>query len=146
MNRLSSYAQNESNTESPEDKQKSEEEAVTALLEKLRVSKETEAAKAQEAKEAKAKAEQPNGEQTSDESSGLKTPEESETSQKEEKPPSVNGAEDAEPELHKKSRGIPPNVKLFEIFYGQVTHLVQAQRLPIQDTTALLVSLANLAL
>lgn len=45
-----------------------------------------------------------------------------------------------------KGRGIPENVKLYEIFYEQVVNLVNAQRLPIQDTTALLVSLANLAL
>ena len=37
-------------------------------------------------------------------------------------------------------------MKLYEIFYDQVVNLVHAQRLPIQDTTALLVSLANLAL
>ena len=142
MNRLSSYAQNESNVES-KDKQKSEEEAVAALLEKVRISKETEAAKA---KEAKAKAEQPNGDQVDSETSGINTPQESEAPAEEDKPPSANGTEDAETTPGKKTRGIPPNVKLFEIFYGQVTHLVQAQRLPIQDTIALLVSLANLAL
>jgi vacuolar protein sorting-associated protein 35 len=46
----------------------------------------------------------------------------------------------------KKSRGIPENIKLYEIFFEQVMNLVNAQHLPIQDTTALLVSLANLAL
>jgi vacuolar protein sorting-associated protein 35 len=45
-----------------------------------------------------------------------------------------------------KKRGIPNNVKLFEIFHEQVQTLVKMQRLPIQDTIGLLVSLANLAL
>lgn len=45
-----------------------------------------------------------------------------------------------------KKRGIPSNVKLFEIFHEQVQTLVKMQRLPIQDTIGLLVSLANLAL
>jgi len=45
-----------------------------------------------------------------------------------------------------KTKGIPGNVKLFEVFYEQVVHLVGMQRLPIQDIMALLVSLVNLAL
>ena len=57
---------------------------------------------------------------------------------------SVNG--NGEADTGKKIRGIPDNVKLYEIFFEQVTNLVNAQHLPIQDTTALLVSLANLAL
>jgi vacuolar protein sorting-associated protein 35 len=54
----------------------------------------------------------------------------------------VNGDEDETP----KKRGIPKDVELYEIFFGQVKNLVQAQHLPIQDTIALLVSLTNLAL
>ncbi|PHH92197.1 hypothetical protein CDD83_8486 [Cordyceps sp. RAO-2017] len=38
------------------------------------------------------------------------------------------------------------NVQLYEVFFGQVKNLVEAQHLPIQDTIALLVSLCNLAL
>lgn len=52
---------------------------------------------------------------------------------------------EADGEIQKK-RGIPNNVKLFEIFNEQVQTLVKMQRLPIQDTIGLLVSLANLAL
>ena len=56
-------------------------------------------------------------------------------------------ASDGDEKPHsRKARGIPENIKLYEIFYEQVVNLVNAQRLPIQDTTALLVSLANLAL
>ena len=55
----------------------------------------------------------------------------------------VNGDE---PEAPAKEKGIPQNIQLYEVFFGQVKNLVQAQHLPVQDTIALLVSLANLAL
>ncbi|KAG8844411.1 Vacuolar protein sorting-associated protein 35 [Tulasnella sp. 330] len=46
-----------------------------------------------------------------------------------------------------KFRGIPENVKLFEVFWHQVVELIKARPdLSIQDITALLVSLANLSL
>ena len=47
----------------------------------------------------------------------------------------------------KKFRGIPEEVKLFEVFWAQVVQLIQARPdLSIQDITALLVSLTNLSL
>lgn len=47
----------------------------------------------------------------------------------------------------KKFRGIPEDVKLFEVFWAQVVQLIQARPdLSIQDITALLVSLTNLSL
>ncbi|CAG8434801.1 11759_t:CDS:10 [Ambispora gerdemannii] len=47
----------------------------------------------------------------------------------------------------KKYRGIPEDVKLFEVFWDQIVNLVKARRdLSIQDITALLVSLVNLSL
>ncbi|KAI0044890.1 vacuolar protein sorting-associated protein 35 [Auriscalpium vulgare] len=46
-----------------------------------------------------------------------------------------------------KFRGIPVNVKLFEVFWEQVVQLIKARPdLSIQDVTALLVSLTNLSL
>ncbi|GAA6007594.1 hypothetical protein JCM11491_004219 [Sporobolomyces phaffii] len=46
-----------------------------------------------------------------------------------------------------KYRGIPADVKLFEVFWTQVVTLIKARPdLSLQDTTALLVSLANLSL
>jgi vacuolar protein sorting-associated protein 35 len=143
MNRLSSYAQSEGQDDDATKKQKSEEEAVSALMERLRVSKEKKDAEPK-------KAEPEGGKQADGESDSLveREPEESiagttlaggEASQT----TPEDGVESPEGE---KSRGIPANVKLYEIFFGQVTHLVQAQRLPIQDTIPLLVSLANLAL
>ena len=157
MNRLSSYAQNESAAETEEERKKSEDEAVVALLEKVRISKEAEAKAKSKAKvkEQKEDADQPNGDhndaaesisesvQTS--TTAVDSVQTGETAVEDERRASVNGT-DAEPGQGNRSRGIPAHVKLFEIFYGQVTHLVQAQKLPIQDTIALLVSLANLAL
>ena len=74
----------------------------------------------------------------------------------------------AEPEQIKKFRGVPENVKLFEVFWHQVVELIKVSRLlsalvvplgerlnrgskarpdlSIQDITALLVSLTNLSL
>ncbi|CAG8602869.1 2406_t:CDS:10 [Paraglomus brasilianum] len=47
----------------------------------------------------------------------------------------------------RKFRGIPEDVKLFEVFWGQIVDLVKARPdLSIQDITALLVSLVNLSL
>ncbi|TFY76911.1 hypothetical protein EWM64_g7101, partial [Hericium alpestre] len=47
----------------------------------------------------------------------------------------------------RKFRGVPENVKLFEVFWEQVVQLIKARPdLAIQDVTALLVSLTNLSL
>ena len=145
MNRLSAYAEREAESESPEDKMKSEEEATTNLLKMLKISKEKEAKEKEKAKQAvKANGEQMNGSTTEHESavegalSHDKAPAEV---------PAVAEVEEEEVvDMGNRSRGIPSSVKLYEIFFGQVTHLVREQRLPIQDTIALLVSLANLAL
>ena len=142
MNRLSAYAQSEASPQSPEQKQKLEEEAVSALLEKVRISKEAEEAKAKEAKQEPAQA---NGQPPESETRNSDTNHQQETA-KDTEPPDFNGDENEGKPSKAKSRGIPASIKLFEIFYERVTHLVQAQRLPIQDTIALLVSLANLAL
>ncbi|KAI0638882.1 vacuolar protein sorting-associated protein 35 [Trametes polyzona] len=54
--------------------------------------------------------------------------------------------EGGEPEQVRKFRGIPENVKLFEVFWHQVVELIKARPdLSIQDITALLVSLTNLS-
>lgn len=136
MDRLSAYAQRESETESPEQRQKSEEEAISKLLEQLRIAKEKKQSEpetpAQQNGEASEEA-QPSVEEASVASSATAVAT-SETEAVE---------TDGEVEKH---RGIPKNVKLFEIFHEQVAALVKMQRLTIQDTIGLLVSLANLAL
>ena len=154
MDRLSAYAEREAESESPQDRQKLEEEATAKLLEKLRLSKENKSsgAKANKSGPEKTNGEQANGHKTTEASSpedGGATEvnslaDDSSATEVDAKSTATNG--DPEKPASRGSRGIPEDVKLYEIFYNQVTHLVLAQRLPIQDTIALLVSLANLAL
>ena len=142
MDRLSSYAARESESEPQDDRKKTEEEATSRLLEKLKISKEPKEAPT---KQEKPESNAPNGDQTNGDSS-ISNPadaSESETTPVSELPAVEESSEDAP---LKKNRGIPENVKLYEIFYEQVTNLVNAQRLHIHDTIALLVSLSNLAL
>jgi vacuolar protein sorting-associated protein 35 len=143
MDRLSSYAARESEAHPDEDREKLEQDAIAKLMDKIRLSEEKKAAEpAQSA---------PNGEQPAagidgdTETAPKEAPSEELDSAKKEEPESepINGTDGAD---DKKNRGIPENIKLYEIFFEQVMNLVNAQHLPIQDTTALLVSLANLAL
>ena len=140
MDRLSSYAQREAESESPEQRQKTEEESIAHLMEQMRIAKEKKAAEPEPAPahqngdSSEAAEEQPSAEETTEDSATS-----AETSTEEAPATETDG--DIE-----KRRGIPNNVKLFEIFHEQVQTLVKMQRLPIQDTIGLLVSLANLAL
>lgn len=142
MDRLSSYAAREAESESPEDRKQTEEEATTRLLEKLRISKDT---KKPEAQAEGADGSQANGEQVNGDKPD-ETPSQEEVVQqpKEAEEPVESSANGEQPPS--KSKGIPDDIKLYEIFYDQVINLVNAQRLHIQDTIALLVSLSNLAL
>jgi vacuolar protein sorting-associated protein 35 len=138
MDRLSSYALRESEAHPQEGREKLEQDAIVKLLEKVKLDQEK---KAEEPAPA-----EPNGDAPAAEVNGsgdaVVQPEPAKDESKPESEP-VNGNGDAE---GKKSNGIPENIKLYEIFFEQVMNLVNAQHLPIQDTTALLVSLANLAL
>jgi vacuolar protein sorting-associated protein 35 len=136
MDRLSAYAAREAEAEGTENKQANEQEALTALLEKLKVTKENAQGSSPKLAE---KGQDTNGEngETTEESTSAETPAEA---------PSTEVTDGQTNGETKKSRGIPDNIKLFEIFHEQVINLVSMQRLPIQDVTALLVSLANLAL
>ena len=143
MNRLSSYADNEPKNESPEERQKAEDEAIASLMERIKL-KEDETAKKEEAesKPSDTNGAPPDGVKPEEE--GTTAPEASIDGETAVESSSAGGEE--EDVSSTKKKGIPSHVKLFEVFFGQVTHLVQAQRLPIQDTIAMLVSLANLAL
>lgn len=134
MDRLSAYAARESESDTPEDRQHAETEATTRLLEKIKL-----------ASEAK-----PSDEETNENIQRNGDAEDGEASEDTPKPaadqPSIKEDQQSTNGDVKKSRGIPDNVRLFEVFHEQVIHLVNMQRLPIQDITALLVSLINLAL
>ena len=135
MDRLSTYATRDSDSMSLEARKQAEEEATVQLLERLRLSK--------EAKETAQSAEQPEPQQNgTTEPDAAEKPKEdvSENEQEPSKEPEAN-TEDGESKVT-----LPGDIKLYEIFYDQVVNLVKARGLPIQDTIALLVSLANLAM
>ena len=140
MDRLSSYAARESESEPQEDRQKSEEEATARLLERLKISnnKKDLDSNPQKTNENPSDTQQANGEDPAEQPRSETA---TKKDQEHEAATESNGAE-----IPKKTRGIPEDVKLYEVFYGQVTNLVNAQRLHIHDTMALLVSLTNLAL
>ena len=137
MDRLSAYAQRESETESPEERKKTEEESIANLLENLRIQKE------KKQSEPETPPAQQNGDASEESQPGAE--EASVTSGTTAVPASEDDAAETDGDVES-SRGIPKNVKLFEIFHEQVASLVKMQRLSIQDTIGLLVSLANLAL
>ncbi|KAK0643825.1 vacuolar protein sorting-associated protein 35 [Cercophora newfieldiana] len=147
MDRLSDYAERESQNETDEDREKMEEKALADLLEKVKLGGSATATDSSSAPSG-AQVEPPhNGDLFKDDAAstaeGLNKDAEATPSVAETETTAVNG-EDGEPP--KKHRGIPENVRLYEIFFGQVQNLVQAQHLAIQDTIALCVSLTNLAL
>ncbi|KAG0081456.1 Vacuolar protein sorting-associated protein 35, partial [Podila epicladia] len=80
--------------------------------------------------------------------------EEAEAKEKENEPEEEGEEEEAEkpspsskPAKVRKIRGIPEDVRLFEVFWGKIVELVKFRPdLSIQDITALLVSLINLSL
>lgn len=135
MDRLSSYAAREADsTVEPEVRKQSEEEAVTKLLQKLELAKET---KAEEPKDASTdESSKENGTENGEEETSQETPEPAEPPTEEKQ---VENGDDSK-------SGIPSEIKLYDIFYDQVVNLIRTRALPIQDTMALLVSLVNLAL
>ena len=141
MDRLSSYAARESESEPNGDRKRTEEEATSRLLAKLKISKEPQETTQNKMPQLKA----PNGDQANNDESAAKDAGDADDSIPTKAEPAAADERSDEAPL-KKNRGIPENVKLYEIFYEQVTNLVNAQRLHIHDTMALLVSLSNLAL
>jgi vacuolar protein sorting-associated protein 35 len=143
MDRLSAYAQRESETESPEQRKKTEEESIANLLEQLKIAKETKNI------EPASPTRQQNGDASEEAQPGAETESSASSTTAVSNAETETGTETETTETSgeiEKSRGIPKNIKLFEIFHEQVATLVKMQRLTIQDTIGLLVSLANLAL
>lgn len=148
MDRLSEYAERENTTETEEDKAKVESDALASLLEKVKLEKEAPPkpkedtkAKGDEDKpaEANGEADEAESSEAAEESTDETTGDDASTAAETETT-AVNGQEDAQ------EAPSPKSVPLYEIFFGQVKNLVEAQHLPIQDVIALLVSLCNLAL
>ncbi|OCH94222.1 vacuolar protein sorting-associated protein 35 [Obba rivulosa] len=157
IDRLAAYAAREAENEDPEETKRQEEAAAKRLAEKVRVHKArlrqngngsvtpvTESVTAESAEWGSV----PTSPVTASEkeesaASSLNGTLEDDQSEKVDK-----GKEKAveEPQV-RKFRGVPENVKLFEVFWEQVVELIKARPdLSIQDVTALLVSLTNLSL
>ena len=130
MDRLSTYAQRESaEGVSDEVKRKAEEEAAISMLEKVDLNKDTKPAPPSAAETGTPTTNGADSKSPTEPQPAASEPETAAT-------PTTNGD---------KAAGFG-EVKLFEIFYDQVVNLVKTRGLPIQDTMALLTSLANLAL
>jgi vacuolar protein sorting-associated protein 35 len=127
MNRLSAYAAREADAITPEQKQKSEEEATLKLLEQIQISKDKAPSENGE-----------NGDSADTDADSLAT-----TAVEPEETAAASASSDG---TGKGVRGIPDDIKLFEIFNEQVQSLVKLQRLPLWDSVALMVALSNLAL
>ncbi|EFX02169.1 vacuolar sorting protein 35 [Grosmannia clavigera kw1407] len=173
MNRLSDYAEREAQSRPNDNREKMEEDALAALLEKTTLS-DTSVVEAAPAEPTRSEAsnsalfgtEDSAGAEDTDKvvkpegDDSLSTAETFETtpSTAETDVTAVNGSEadevadeHTEPERTSGGNGdaaeaIATNVHLYEVFFGQVKSLVYAQHLPIHDSIALLVSLTNLAL
>ncbi|KAH8918389.1 vacuolar protein sorting-associated protein 35 [Atractiella rhizophila] len=131
IDRLAAYAARESENESPEERKRKEEAAGKRLLEKVR----TRAVSPDSGSWEKAAHGSNDGSTDGQKANGG-----SEEKKVDEKKEPVDEKAD-------RFRGIPENVRLFEIFWFQVTELIKNRPdLSIQDITALLVSITNLAL
>jgi len=155
MNRLSAYAERESQNAGDSDRAKIEEEALADLLEKAKLQAEQKRNAPQEPEPSEPVPpphdDRPEN-QEPDSASSTDTLREHEPtpSVAETEGTAVNGEEHhddtAQQDGSKEGKAITSDVPLYEVFFNQVKTLVYVQHLPIQDTIALLVSLTNLAL
>lgn len=157
MDRLASYSLRDAHeSEDLETRKKAEEDATVRLLEKLKLSPEDSTSLAPEtdatSPTSPSAPAQPAGAHDSDQANDVvgevdaaapQTPQD-ETSAQTDTAASHEANETAGEKPAEEI--LPSDIKLYEIFYEQVVSLVQTWNLPIQDTTALLLSLANLAL
>ena len=161
MDRLAAYSQREAEPMAPEEREKQEKESVATLLENLRLSAdEPDVARTQgngenahtapedQSQQAEQSAQSAQSVQSvhSEHSDSHEQPEQPRPEDSSQETPGSAEAERQTNGEPSKEHGIPREVKLFEIFHEQVVNVVRMQRLPIQDITALLVSLSNLAL
>jgi len=171
IDRLASYAAREAENEDPDEKRRQEEEAARRLAEKVKGARgkgktveDGEKAVPAEAGEWAGNA-PPGPESPIKENGDGDTGAEADGEKTEPVPKGEKETVEAKPEEEKgKFRGIPDDVKLFEVFWHQVVELIKVGRaadsacganaasrqarpdLSIQDITALCVSLINLSL
>ncbi|WRT64227.1 uncharacterized protein IL334_001156 [Kwoniella shivajii] len=165
IDRLAAYAAREAENEDPEEKKKGEEEAAKRLAEKIKGSKgkgkkveqgekndiqNSQTPKPAEADEWAGTSASPPAEASSSspvKENGIASASSPKKEGEEEKKDEAVTEEKPKEDGVKKFRGIPEDVKLFEVFWQQVVELIKARPdLPIMDVTALCVSLINLSL
>ena len=130
MDRLSEYAKREEDGRTVEERSKEEEESVEALMRRLKLGK----GEGEDGEATK------NGEDGEDTNGATPPPASTE------EPSSPDEAKHTNGDSAEGINAIPSHIRLFEIFYDQATHLIPTHRLPLPASTALLLSLANLAL
>lgn len=161
IDRLAAYAAREAENEDAEEVKRQEEAAARRLAERVKAQRARARANGATSSVHEFKNEAGWGEPTSP-TSPVPPEEKRESSSDAEGEKSDKGKE-KEGEAVRKFRGIPENVKLFEVFWEQVVELIKVCLIPvtpyntshtsqarpdlsIQDVTALLVSLTNLSL
>ncbi|OBZ78573.1 Vacuolar protein sorting-associated protein 35 [Grifola frondosa] len=157
IDRLAAYAAREAENEDPEETKRQEEAAARRLAEKVKIQK----AWLRQNGTAPATPTTESATAEAEWGSAPQSPVADAGKEKEAVSPTVEGqTEDGDIEKvdkgkeketsgpHvRKFRGVPEDVKLFEVFWQQVVELIKARPdLSIQDITALLVSLTNLSL
>ncbi|KAI9510629.1 vacuolar protein sorting-associated protein 35 [Russula earlei] len=145
IDRLAAYAAREAENEDAEEIRRQEEAAARRLAERVKAQRARARANGVTSPARELKNEAGWGEPTTH-SSPVPADEKRESIGDEEGEKMDKG-KDKEGEPVRKFRGIPENVKLFEVFWEQAVELIKARPdLSIQDVTALLVSLTNLSL
>ncbi|KAF8480786.1 vacuolar protein sorting-associated protein 35 [Russula ochroleuca] len=145
IDRLAAYAAREAENEDAEEVKRQEEAAARRLAERVKAQRTRARTNGVTSPAREFKTEAGWGEPTSpttpapaEEKGGSTSDAEGERLEK---------GKEKEGEPIRKFRGVPENVKLFEVFWEQVVELIKARPdLSIQDVTALLVSLTNLSL
>ncbi|WWD17800.1 hypothetical protein CI109_102242 [Kwoniella shandongensis] len=163
IDRLAAYAAREAENEDPEEKKKGEEEAARRLAEKVKGAR-GKGKNVEDGEKQPTSPSPPKPAEADEWAGGAPAAESSSSPAKENgngptspKPDAAAEKQDgdvAQPEAEKpkedgikKFRGIPEDVKLFEVFWHQVVELIKARPdLSIMDVTALCVSLINLSL
>ncbi|KAH6917731.1 vacuolar protein sorting-associated protein 35 [Coprinopsis sp. MPI-PUGE-AT-0042] len=157
IDRLALYASREAENEDPEEAKRQEEAAAKRLAEKVKLQKDR--TRALNAHRLTSAPQSPTVESNEWASSVPTSPTSPAATEKSDlPPPTPSTAIDEKSEISsskgkekegspvRKFRGVPENVRLFEVFWKQVVDLIRARPdLSIQDITALLVSITNLS-
>lgn len=149
MDRLSEYAEREGPANKEPSREQVEADALANLLGRAKLEGEASSSKSRtehvalSADPGRQLDENEDGDGPSDSTDSAATAANDTASQADGTAPSVTETEDTLVNGRDSGTG---DVQLYEVFFGQVKNLVEAQHLPIQDIIALLVSLCNLAL